>query len=207
MPFSILTPIISPGPSLPFVTIFFSFKSTIPVSDPANNNLSLVTVYLIGLNPFLSVAAITHSLSVAAIAAGPSHGSIVLFKKLKSWRWSLGSILLFFDQASGIKRSFARGAGWPEIFNSSNTLSKEAESELPDGITGFKFSISSNKGLCISCSWTFIQFIFPLSVFISPLWAIDLNGWAKSQLGAVLVENRWWKIANLEINLSSFKSV
>ena len=37
-----------------------------------------------GLSPFLSFAAITHSLSVAAIAAGPSQGSIVLFKKLNS---------------------------------------------------------------------------------------------------------------------------
>ena len=84
LPFSILTPIISPGPNLPLVTIFFSLRSTIPVSDPANNNLSLVTVYLIGLRPFLSVAAITHSLSVAAIAAGPSQGSIVLLRKLNS---------------------------------------------------------------------------------------------------------------------------
>ena len=55
-----------------------------PVSDPAKSSLSLVTAYLNGLKPFLSLAAITHSLSVAAIAAGPSHGSIVLFKKLNN---------------------------------------------------------------------------------------------------------------------------
>ena len=189
------------------VTIFFSLRSTIPVSDPANNNLSLVTVYLIGLRPFLSVAAITHSLSVAAIAAGPSQGSIVLLRKLNSWRWSFGRTLLFFDHASGIKSNLAKGAGCPEIFSNSNTLSSDAESEFPDGITGFKFSISSNNGLCISCSWTFIQLIFPFRVFISPLWAIALKGCAKSQLGAVLVENLWWKIANLEINLSSLRSV
>ena len=52
----------------------------------------------------------THSLSVAAIAAGPSQGSIVLFKKLNNCRWSLDKILLFFDQASGISISFAKGA-------------------------------------------------------------------------------------------------
>ena len=40
--------------------------------------------YLNGLRPFLSVAAITHSLSVAAIAAGPSQGSIVLLRKLNN---------------------------------------------------------------------------------------------------------------------------
>ena len=83
-PFSILTPIISPGPNLPLVKIFFSLSSIIPVSEPANNKLSLVIAYLKGLNPFLSFAAITHSLSVPAIAAGPSQGSIVLFKKLNN---------------------------------------------------------------------------------------------------------------------------
>ena len=53
-----------------------------PDSDPAKNKLSVVIVYLKGLNPFLSVAAKTHLESVAQIAAGPSHGSIELFKKL-----------------------------------------------------------------------------------------------------------------------------
>ena len=83
-PFSILTPIISPGPNLPLVTILFSSNSIMPVSDPAQRILSLVIVYLIGRRPFLSVAAIAHSLSVAAIAAGPSHGSIVLLRKLNN---------------------------------------------------------------------------------------------------------------------------
>ena len=207
MPFSILTPIISPGPNLPFVTIFFSSMFIIPVSEPANKKLSLVTVYLSGRRPFLSVAAITHSLSVAAIAAGPSQGSIVLLRKLNNLWWSFGSTSLFFDHASGINISFAKGAGCPEIFNNSNTLSKDAESEFPGKITGFKFSTSSNTSLDISCSWTFIQLTFPLRVFISPLWAKDLKGWARSQLGAVFVENLWWKMAYLEINLSSAKSV
>ena len=51
-----------------------------PVSDPANKILSLVIVYLKGLKPFLSVAAKIQFPSVAAIAAGPSHGSITEFK-------------------------------------------------------------------------------------------------------------------------------
>ena len=75
---------ISPGPNLPLESILFSLSSIMPVSDPANNNLSFVIAYLNGRNPFLSLAAITHSLSVPAIAAGPSHGSIVLFKKLNN---------------------------------------------------------------------------------------------------------------------------
>ena len=64
----------------------------------------------------------------------------------------------------------------PDLINSSNTLSKDAESEFPAGITGFKFSISSNRGLNISSSCTFIQFTLPFKVFISPLCAKDLNG-------------------------------
>ena len=147
-----------------------------------------------------------HSLSVAAIAAGPSHGSIVLFKKLNSCWWSFDNVWLFLDHASGININFARGADWPEIFKSSKTLSSAAESDDPGCITGFKFSILSNNGLFISCSWTFIQFVFPLNVFISPLWANALKGCARSQLGAVFVENLWWNIANRDINLSSFKS-
>ena len=53
-----------------------------PDSEPAKNKSSEVIEYLKGLKPFLSVAAKTHLASVAHIAAGPSHGSIVLFKKL-----------------------------------------------------------------------------------------------------------------------------
>ena len=64
--------------------IFSSGIETMPVSEPANNKLSDVIEYLKGLNPFLSVAAIAHLLSVAQIAAGPSQGSMVLFKTSKS---------------------------------------------------------------------------------------------------------------------------
>ena len=57
-----------------------------PVSDPAKNKSSEVIEYLSGLNPFLSEEAKTHLASVAQMAAGPSHGSIVLLRKLnKSW--------------------------------------------------------------------------------------------------------------------------
>ena len=55
-----------------------------PVYEPAKNKLSDVMVYLSGLNPLLSDDARTHFASVAQIAAGPSQGSIVLFKKLNN---------------------------------------------------------------------------------------------------------------------------
>ena len=82
---------------------------------------------------------------------------------------SLGKVSLFLDHASGINISFAKGAGCPDIFNNSKTLSKDAESEFPGKITGLTFSMFSNNGLNISCSCTFIQLTFPFNVFISPL--------------------------------------
>ena len=42
-----------------------------------------------------------------------------------------GKVLLFFDQASGTNINLANGAGCPELFNNSKTLSKAAESEAP----------------------------------------------------------------------------
>ena len=47
----------------------------------------------------------------------------------------------FFDHASGISISLAKGAECPEVPSNSKTLSNDAESEFPDGITGFKFSM------------------------------------------------------------------
>ena len=44
--------------------------------------------------------------------------------------------------------------------------------------------------LASSASRARIQFRLPLTVLISPLWAIIRNGWASSQAGKVLVENR-----------------
>ena len=41
-----------------------------------------------------------------------------------------------------------------------------------------------------SASRARIQLRLPLAVLISPLWAIIRNGWASSQAGNVLVENR-----------------
>ena len=41
-----------------------------------------------------------------------------------------------------------------------------------------------------------IHAALPSIVLISPLWQSRRNGWARSQLGSVFVEKRWWKIAN-----------
>jgi asparagine synthetase B (glutamine-hydrolysing) len=64
--------------------LLFAGSETGMINLNEKRSLSFVIVYLRGLKPLRSLAAITHSLSVAAIAAGPSQGSIVLFKKLNN---------------------------------------------------------------------------------------------------------------------------
>ena len=72
--------------------------------------------------------------------------------------------------------------------SSSSTLSKVAESEPPGRTTGRIFSRSSPKSSEASCdSRARIQLTLPISVLISPLWAIIRYGWASSQLGKVFV--------------------
>jgi hypothetical protein len=43
-------------------------------------------------------------------------------------------------------------------------------------------------------------------VLISPLWQSSRNGCARSQLGSVFVENRWWKIAQAVAQAGSRRS-
>jgi len=79
----------------------------------------------------------------------------------------------FEAQASGISIAMACGISRPARYKSSSTLSKLAESE-PSGVTiGNSFLISSpNSGDSrIDCR-AYIQFTLPLSVLISPLWAM-----------------------------------
>ena len=57
--------------------------------------------------------------------------------------------------------------------------------------TGKIFSTSDPKtSVLISASRARIQFSLPVTVLISPLWAMRRNGWASGQDGNVLVENR-----------------
>ena len=60
-------------------------------------------------------------------------------------------------------------------------------------MTGWSSSSSSEPKLP---SRARIQFALPWIALISPLWQRSRNGWARSQDGAVFVENRWWKIPN-----------
>ena len=76
--------------------------------------------------------------------------------------------------------------------SSSRTLSKVAESLLPGGMTGMilRRSRSPKSSEASSLSRARIQFTLPMSVLISPLWAITRYGWASGQLGNVFVLKR-----------------
>ena len=93
--------------------------------------------------------------------------------------------------ASGIIIIAAWGSDRPPSMSSSRTLSNVAESDPPGRTTGSTFCRSPPKSRLASwLSRARIQLTLPISVLISPLWAITRYGWASSQLGKVFVEKR-----------------
>ena len=96
-----------------------------------------------------------------------------------------------FSQASGIIISIACGSDRPPRCSSSTTSSKDAESDA----SGVQIGNSRSRSPGIRSersrvSRARIQLRLPLTVLISPLWAIIRNGCASSQAGKVLVEKR-----------------
>ena len=69
---------------------------------------------------------------------------------------------------------------------------------LPFGLMiGRMFSMSSPKASDSKrASRACIQLMLPRRVLISPLWAMKRQGWARSQLGKVLVLKREWTSAS-----------
>ena len=57
-----------------------------------------------------------------------------------------------------------------------------------------------------SASRARIQLRLPMTVLISPLWAMKRNGWESGQLGKVLVENRECTTASADATRSSTRS-
>ena len=83
------------------------------------------------------------------------------------------------------------GKSIPFITRNSSVLSSIAESEPAAFTTGRILSISSSiTALSIISSRASIRSTLPRMVFISPLCSIKRFGWARSQLGVVLVEKR-----------------
>ena len=82
--------------------------------------------------------------------------------------------------------------GKPPRCNSSSASSKLAVSEAPGVQIGNSFDGSLQWSAESSASLAFIQFRFPMTVLISPLWATNRYGWASGQDGKVFVEKREW---------------
>ena len=58
-------------------------------------------------------------------------------------------------------------------------------------MTGKIFSISVPKRSDWQSAWrAFMKLALPMTVLISPLWAMKRLGWARDQLGKVFVEKR-----------------
>ncbi len=89
----------------------------------------------------------------------------------------------------------------PERTSSSTALSRRAESEPRWSSAGERAGSSPRARSRAS-----IQATFPSIVLISPLWQSMRNGCARSQLGSVFVEKRWWKIANAAVHSASWRS-
>ena len=76
-PAFISTKNILPGSNLPCLTTFSGLMFKTPISDDITTFPFFVTVYLEGLNPFLSSKAPIKFPSVNGTDAGPSQGSIM----------------------------------------------------------------------------------------------------------------------------------
>ena len=100
-----------------------------------------------------------------------------------------------FSQACGIIISTACGSDLPPRCRSSRQASKLAESLADSSSTGRSRSIPRPSASCGITAVRSIasrarsQFLLPRIVLISPLWAMNRNGWASGQDGNVLVEN------------------
>ena len=91
--------------------------------------------------------------------------------------------------------------------SSSSTSSNDAESEAPGVQIGYSRSRSPGiRSWSSSASRARIQLRLPITVLISPLWAMNRNGWASGQLGNVLVEKRECTTASAEAIRSSTRS-
>ena len=116
-------------------------------------------------------------------------------------------MVAWFSHASGIIIMIACVSGRPESMSSSATSSNEAESEPIGLISGYSSSGTSPSIGWDSCAWRArIQLRLPLTVLISPLWAMVRNGWASGQDGNVLVENRECTIPSSVVKRSSERS-
>src|SRR5262249_40332045 len=97
---------------------------------------------------------------------------------------------------SGIIIMTACGNDRPLRTSISRALSNMAESLPAWSMIGKILAMSGPNNLDWNMLWrAVIQLTLPRSVLISPLWARYRYGWARAQLGNVLVLKREWTIA------------
>ena len=93
------------------------------------------------------------------------------------------------------------------MWSSSRTSSKDAESLAPGVQIGKSRSRSPGiTSLDSSASRARIQLRLPITVLISPLWAMNRNGCDSGQLGNVLVEKRECTTPTADSTRSSTRS-
>ena len=101
----------------------------------------------------------------------------------------------------------AWGRGMLFISRNSRVLSSMAESDPLWSITGRSLSMSASKtGERMVSSRASIRSALPRMVLISPLWRMQRLGWARCQLGFVLVEKREWTRARALSQSGSVRS-
>ena len=178
-----------PGPSRPRRTVSAATNGIAPASEARPTTRSLVTAYAAGRSPLRSTNAPTRSPSAKTIAAGPSHGArnpAVRRRHVATWgcgdRRRAG--------ASGIAAIRAGDNAQPVVVSSSSASSSESESE-PSGESSGPAANSSaatpSAGTASRRPAADLLRDCPRTVLISPLWAIERNGWARRQTGCVLV--------------------
>ena len=91
---------------------------------------------------------------------------------------------------SGTITAIAWGSDRPLMTKNSKTLSSEAESLMPGCMMGEILRMSPNASDESTDSRACIHPLLPLMVLISPLWHNRRKGWARLQVGKVLVEKR-----------------
>ncbi len=83
----------------------------------------------------------------------------------------------------------------PPRVSSSRASSSFPESDVLSSSTGRNRASGPRPASSVpSTERASMRLRLPWMALISPLWQIVRNGWARSQVGSVLVEKRWWKI-------------
>ncbi len=197
---------IRPGCNRPRSTTFSGGIGSTPASEASTTVSSVVSHHRPGRSPLRSSTAPSTVPSVNVTQAGPSHGSIS-----DAWNSAnpriCGSMVALFSHASGIIIITACGSVRPPRCSSSSTSSNDAESEAPGVQIGKALARSPGiSSEASSDSRARIRFRLPRTVLISPLCAMNRNGWASGQAGKVLVENRECTIATALSVRSSVRS-